>query len=82
MHPWLAAQARKHLRMTSVTRWEVSTLPPTTAAVAEGFSRHPLGMRISTGARHPCVHHTGEPGEKESELKNLDVAVGWKYSDM
>ncbi len=53
MQPWLAAHARKHLSMTSVTRWEVSTLPPTTAAVADGLRRDPSGMRISTGARHP-----------------------------
>lgn len=34
--PWEAAQARKQRSITSVTRWEVRTLPPTTAAVVEG----------------------------------------------
>ncbi len=53
MQPWLAAHAWKHLSMTSVTRWEVSTLPPTTAAVADGLRRDASGIRISTGARHP-----------------------------
>ena len=54
-----AAAAVKALRVTSVTRWLVSTLPPTTAASAEGLSRQPLGIRTVMGFMHPCSHtHT------------------------
>lgn len=34
--PWLAAHAWKARRITSTIRWEVKTLPPTTAASSEG----------------------------------------------
>ena len=40
--------------MTSVTRWLVSTLPPTTAASSLGLSRQPAGIVMVTGERQPC----------------------------
>ena len=53
MHPCELAHASNAARQTSVTRWEVSTLPPTTAAVSEGDRKLPSGMMISMGFRHP-----------------------------
>lgn len=50
---WEAAQTPKALKMTSTTRWEVRTLPPTTAASGEGSRMEPLGMTTRTGARQP-----------------------------
>ena len=55
---WEAAAALKALKMTSVTRWLVSTLPPTTAAWSLGLSRVPGGMVMVTGARQPCQQHS------------------------
>lgn len=52
-HPWLAAHAPKARKITSVTRWLVSTLPPTTAAWPEGDRKDPLGMITVIGARQP-----------------------------
>jgi len=49
-----AAAAWKALSTTSVTRWLVSTLPPTTAASGVGARMDGVGMSILTGARHPC----------------------------
>lgn len=40
--------------MTSTTRWDVSTLPPTTAASGDGSRIEPLGITTRTGARQPC----------------------------
>ena len=53
--PWEAAQARKQRRMTSVTRWLVRTLPPTTAAPSEGERMDRGGMRTVMGARQPWL---------------------------
>jgi hypothetical protein len=50
---WDAAAAPKALSTTSVTRWLVSTLPPTTAASGLGLSRHCGGMTTLMGARQP-----------------------------
>jgi hypothetical protein len=50
-----AAAALNALSTTSVTRCEVSTLPPTTAAVSEGLSKHPGGMRTVMAARQPWL---------------------------
>ncbi len=49
-----AAAASKALSTTSVTRWLVSTLPPTTAASGVGARMDGVGMSILTGAKHPC----------------------------
>ena len=49
-----AAAALKALRMTSVTRWLVSTLPPTTAASADGLKMVFGGIFTVTGFKHPC----------------------------
>jgi len=51
---WDAAAALKALRTTSVTRWLVSTLPPTTAAVGEGLRMVSGGMRTVMGFKQPC----------------------------
>lgn len=42
---WEAAAALKAFSTTSVTRWLVSTFPPTTAASGEGDSRQPVGAQ-------------------------------------
>jgi len=39
--------------MTSVTRWEVSTLPPTTAALSLGERKEEGGMSTVMGFRQP-----------------------------
>lgn len=39
--------------MTSTTRCDVSTLPPTTAASGDGSRMEPLGITTRTGARQP-----------------------------
>ena len=49
-----AAAALKALKMMSVTRWLVRTLPPTTAASSLGLSKQPGGIVMVTGARQPC----------------------------
>lgn len=49
-----AAAALKALRMTSVTRWLVSTLPPTTAASGDGLRIVLGGILTVTGFRQPC----------------------------
>ena len=49
MHPYDAAQAEKALRITSVIRCDVKTLPPTTAAYADGFKKQPGGTFTSIG---------------------------------
>ena len=41
--------------MTSVTRWLVRTLPPTTAASGLGHRMLFSGILISTGRRQPCA---------------------------
>ena len=51
-----AAAALKALRTTSVTRWLVSTFPPTTAAVGAGLRMVLGGMRTVIGFRQPCAH--------------------------
>lgn len=51
-----AAAALKALRTTSVTRWLVRTLPPTTAAFGEGHRIEPSGMRMVIGFKQPCRH--------------------------
>lgn len=57
-----AAQVPKALKMTSTTRWQVSTLPPTTAAVSDGSIKLPLGIFILTGAKQPWEQfHTNLP---------------------
>jgi hypothetical protein len=53
--PWLAAQARKALRMTSVTRCDVRTFPPTTAAWSDGERKDLGGMRTRMGLRQPWL---------------------------
>ena len=53
MQPWDAAQASNAPRMTSTTRCDVNTLPPTTAACSEGQSKLPCGMMTCTGLRQP-----------------------------
>ena len=60
MVPWLAAASPSAPRMTSVTRCEVSTLPPTTAGASagsslDGGSRTERGMRTSSGASTPSL---------------------------
>ena len=49
-----AAAALKALRITSVTRWLVSTLPPTTAASGDGLRIVLGGILTVTGFRQPC----------------------------
>eukprot|EP00955_Chlamydomonas_euryale_P069168 360341-Chlamydomonas_euryale.AAC.12 len=60
MQPCDAAAASKAFRTTSVTRWLVSTLPPTTAASGLGLSRQPVGILTVMGARQPCVSASGK----------------------
>lgn len=36
-----------------VTRCDVKTFPPTTAAVGDGLRMLPVGIRIEIGVRHP-----------------------------
>ena len=43
------------LEMTSTILWDVSTLPPITAAWGDGFSRQPSGMMTWIGFRQPCI---------------------------
>ena len=43
----------KALSTTSVTRCDVNTLPPTTAAVSQGLSTEPGGTFIVIGTRQP-----------------------------
>ena len=54
-----AAAALKAFSTTSVTRWLVSTFPPTTAASPEGRSMVLSGILMVTGFRQPCktVNH-------------------------
>ena len=49
--------------MTSVTRWLVSTLPPTTAASADGLKIVFGGIFTVTGFKHPCsiIHKVCAP---------------------
>ena len=49
-----AAAASKARSTTSVTRWLVSTLPPTTAASGVGARMDGAGMSILTGVKQPC----------------------------
>ncbi len=53
MQPCEAAQALNALKITSVIRWEVKTLPAATAALSEGASREPSSINTSTGSRQP-----------------------------
>jgi len=53
MQPYDAAHALKALKTRSVTLYEVSTLPPTTAALAEGLRKVFSGMLIVIGLRQP-----------------------------
>jgi len=53
-----AAQISNALSTTSTTRCDVSTFPPTTAAVSEGSRRQPRGMMTWTGFRHPYNNDT------------------------
>ena len=56
--PFVPSAARcraSPLRTTSVTRWEVRTLPPTTAACSDGRRRQPGGMRMVMGVRQPWL---------------------------
>jgi hypothetical protein len=53
MQPYEAAQALKTFRTKSVTRYEVKTLPPTTAAFPEGFKKHPSGIWQVIGFKQP-----------------------------
>lgn len=48
-----AAHTSKAFNTTSTTRWLVSTLPPTTAAVSVGSSTLPGGIITFTGAKQP-----------------------------
>ena len=43
------------MQLVPVTLCEVSTLPPTTAAVAEGCNKDCFGRDIVIGARHPWL---------------------------
>jgi hypothetical protein len=53
MHPYEAAQASNAFKTKSVSLYEVSTFPPTTAAVADGFKKQFSGKMISIGFKHP-----------------------------
>lgn len=55
MQPWLAEHAWKALRTTSTMRCEVRTLPPQTAAVREGESKLPFGIRTGTSRQYEHV---------------------------
>mmetsp|Transcript_7778 Transcript_7778/g.32471 ORF Transcript_7778/g.32471 Transcript_7778/m.32471 type:complete len:244 (-) Transcript_7778:652-1383(-) len=55
MQPCELAQARNAARHTSVTRCEVSTLPPTTAARSLGARNEPVGITNAMGAKHPSL---------------------------
>lgn len=71
---WEAAQAPKAPRMTSTTRWDVSTLPPTTAASGDGSKIEPLGITTRTGARQPCGGRgrlSGAKGEMRPTCQHL-----------
>ena len=56
---WEAAAALKALSTTSVTRWLVSTLPPTTAASGEGDSSEPAA-RGGAGRRAAACKQTNQ----------------------
>eukprot|EP00953_Heterococcus_sp_UTEX-ZZ885_P005348 3353-Heterococcus_DN1.PRE.7 len=43
------------VRIDSITLCDVSTLPPTTAASADGLSTQLAGSTILTGAKQPCA---------------------------
>lgn len=53
MQPWDAAQTPNALKTVSTIRCDVSTLPPTTAAPADGFKIEFSGIIISIGLRQP-----------------------------
>ena len=53
VQPCDAAHTSNAKRMTSTIRCDVSTFPPTTAAVSEGSSRQPFGILTFTGLRQP-----------------------------
>jgi len=55
-----AAQTSNALSTTSTTLCDVSTLPPTTAAVSEGSRRQLCGMMICTGFKQPYDTNTNE----------------------
>jgi hypothetical protein len=52
-HPCEHAHAWNAVSTTSVILCDVSTLPPTTAALSLGDRKQPLGILIETGARQP-----------------------------
>lgn len=53
VHTCEAAHAWKALKMTSTTRCDVKTFPPTTAAFRDGWRMEPGGMMTFTGVRQP-----------------------------
>ena len=67
MQPCESAHARKARRTTSVMRCDVSTLPAHTAAIGEGLSIDPGGMRIVTGSRQPLLSGISRPTSSRSE---------------
>ena len=53
IHPCEAAHALNAFKTTSVTRWEVNTFPPTTAALEDGLRIENDGIFIIIGERNP-----------------------------
>jgi hypothetical protein len=78
MHPWLAAQMRKHLKMTSTIRWEVSTFPAHTAASKLGRKSDPSGMMIFTGLMQPWLRGMSEfTMQRRAKITaELQIAIG------
>ena len=58
MQPWDAAHILNALNITSTIRWDVRTLPPTTAASWDGFKIESFGIIIFIGLRQPWFKGT------------------------
>ena len=78
MVPWEAAgtapgrAVARAARITSTMRWEVSTLPPATAAGKVASRRLPRLVRTVMGRRQPAL--VGASGVNETELAKVAAA--------
>ena len=78
MVPWLAAGMISGTAMdnapsiTSTIRWEVSTLPPATAAGKTASSRLPFFVKTLTGLKHPAFTGESFPEIRQSTYKTAE----------
>lgn len=70
--PWLQATELKGFRTRSTSFWEVSTLPPTTAALIDGERIEFSGMINLIGIRHPELRGISFPS---SDLRQYNTAL-------